>query len=402
MNLERQPYPEFAFVYAAPLESSMLKSLLLFFDGIAIVAAEQRIAHAIQHEPWFFLPLLQSELSKFWTPAEFFDTEYRKLHEAELRQFLATDVYQDRQPSLEVGNYLFASQLPFPLADTDNLAAQDDANRVTDDLLGLKRILGGAVEPGGLLEELQQRGLVEIRQSGAFMNASPLALGGQLNPIPGVTPGPAGIPMPSGPSVGEAPTVLAIDRVLRQVNDALVSQFARVQGGRRFGVVLQPMNANEDSLTRLIDFWRGSRREMMVGEVVLRDLDVVGPALDLVSIDDLLHFREQHGAEHREYMRELQRYVLDISRLTPEELENELHWRRQELSDRASALAGVGRAKWKSAARFLLGITGAALTLSTGNVPGATVSGGQALLGLGGTRESAGALTYLCHIAKLY
>jgi hypothetical protein len=135
--------------------------------------------------------------------------------------------------------------------------------------------------------------------------------------------------------------------------------------------------------------------------MVLQDLQVVGPGLDDVSIDDLLRFRERYGAEHRAYMRELRRFVADASQLTREEEENALYDRRRELEARVRDLRHISAATWKSAARFLLGITGAGLTLAAGNVPGAAVSATAALLGLGGAKETGHAFTYLCHLAQL-
>jgi hypothetical protein len=112
-----KPYREFAFLYAAPLESNVLKSLLLFFDGIAIVASEQRIAQALQAEPWFFLPILQSELSRFWTPEDFFDDQYRRMHEAEIRNFLGSGLFDSHQSDLTMDNYMFPGQFPFSTAE---------------------------------------------------------------------------------------------------------------------------------------------------------------------------------------------------------------------------------------------------------------------------------------------
>jgi hypothetical protein len=100
-------------------------------------------------------------------------------------------------------------------------------------------------------------------------------------------------------------------------------------------------------------------------------------------------------------MRELRRFVTDISQLTDEEQENEVYYRRDELTKRARSLSQISRSAWKSGARFLLGITGASLTMAAGNVPGAAVSTASAFLGLGGGQEKGDAFTYLCHVAKL-
>jgi hypothetical protein len=70
------------------------------------------------------------------------------------------------------------------------------------------------------------------------------------------------------------------------------------------------------------------------------------------------------------------------------------------LSERARELSRISKSTWKSGARFLLGITGAAISGASHNVPGAVVSGLNAFLGLGGSKKG-DALTYLCHIAEL-
>jgi hypothetical protein len=155
------------------------------------------------------------------------------------------------------------------------------------------------------------------------------------------------------------------------------------------------------SLTQLLEAWRDTERQVTVGGVILQDLEVVGHAIENVPFDDIMRFRENYGEAHREYMRELRAFVRDMSQLSPEARENELFDRHQKLSERARELSRISRSTWKSGARFLLGITGAAISFAAGNVIGGAVSGASTLLGLGGSKDKGDAITYLCHIARL-
>src|SRR4026209_1865842 len=164
MKQTARPFPEFAFLYAVPLDSNLIKSLLLFFDGVAIVASQHRIAQALQVEPWFFLPFLQSGLSKVGLPGGFFGSGFRESYQAEIRALLSSGQFDDRPISLEMDRYFFPNQMGFVPPDS-NALAQDESARTRDRLIGPGSNQADAdTASENLLDELKRRGLLEVRQ----------------------------------------------------------------------------------------------------------------------------------------------------------------------------------------------------------------------------------------------
>jgi hypothetical protein len=188
-----------------------------------------------------------------------------------------------------------------------------------------------------------QRGLVEVRQNismNRFEPGDPSRVGmpsavpiaeQRSDSVPGMPISPWAYPLPGmvGSNFGNSP-VLALDTTFHQVNDALVSQFARFRAGQRFGLALSPVNANETSLDELLDAWRGTQQQINVGRVISQDLEVVGPGMENVSLEDIVRFREKYGEAHRDYMRELRSFVRDLSQESAEAAENELFERRRD------------------------------------------------------------------------
>jgi hypothetical protein len=389
---------DFAFLYAVPLDSRLIRSLLLFFDGVAIVASPQRIAQALAAEPWFFLPFLQSDLSKVWTPDDFFDTNFRESYHAQVRALLLSGQFDNRPITLEMDRYLFPAQLPFVPQDWNVRSVHDESARVRDRLIGPgSGQTDAGTASGNLLDELKERGLLEVRQHvpmSGFHSGDPTRVGTALHAVTigeDPTMDMLGSTGTTGPNVDNS-HVLALDTTFSQVNDALVSQFARSRAAHRFGLALAPVNSSESSLSELLETWRISQKQVTVGRVVQQDLEVVGTGLEDVSLEELLQFREKHGQAHREYMRALRAFVRDMSQVSIEAQENELYDRRQELTERARGLSRLSRSTLKSGARFLMGITGAAISAAPGNVAGGIVSGAGALLGLGGNGDKGDAL----------
>lgn len=135
------------------------------------------------------------------------------------------------------------------------------------------------------------------------------------------------------------------------------------------------------------------------GHVVTQDLEVVTYDLSSVPLDEVLDFREAHGAEYRAYARDLRRFVRDLSPLSSEARQEALADRQEELADTAHALRQQSRRAWRRPlASFGLGIGGSAVTLASGNVPGAAIGGASALLGLKRQADPASAYAYLFRI----
>jgi hypothetical protein len=83
------------------------------------------------------------------------------------------------------------------------------------------------------------------------------------------------------------------------------------------------------------------------GQIVTLDLETVAVDLASAPLDEVLSFREAHGAEYRAYARDLRGMIAELSPLEPEERERRLLDRRDELADRAHDLRRTSMRAWR-------------------------------------------------------
>jgi hypothetical protein len=125
----------------------------------------------------------------------------------------------------------------------------------------------------------------------------------------------------------------------------LLSQLAR-DAGRRAGMTLHPATANPDAIEDFIGVL-SLPASPSAGHLVTLDLETVGLNLASVPLDDILEFREQHGAAYRAYARDVRRYVAELGLLAPEERRALLLDRQEELADLANDLRRTARRQWR-------------------------------------------------------
>ncbi len=110
----------------------------------------------------------------------------------------------------------------------------------------------------------------------------------------------------------------------------------------------------------------------------------------------MLDYRDQHGAQHRAYTRDLRQFVRDLAVLPADAQEAAYTDRREAVADAADELRRLGRKAWRRPlATFGLGIAGSAVALRTGNPLGAGLTAAGALLGLRRQADPGSAYTYL-------
>jgi hypothetical protein len=180
----------------------------------------------------------------------------------------------------------------------------------------------------------------------------------------------------------------------------LLSQLLR-PAGRRAGLDLCPatdMPSIHSSLTELL------RLPTMptAAHVVDLDLQVVGVDLASVPFDELLAFRAEHADAYRAYARDVRRFMRELAVLPEEERTGALDDRTAEITAQALQLQRASRGWWKQPAGVLLGLTGAAWTVGTGDIVGGLLAIGAgaaaALPDAGGDTE---AFSYLFQSTRL-
>lgn len=161
------------------------------------------------------------------------------------------------------------------------------------------------------------------------------------------------------------------------------------------GYALQPVSTRPDVLRTLLDALNLPPLPT-AGHVVALDLEQVTLDLAPVSLDEVLDFRRQHGAEHRAYARDLRRFVRELAGLDQGARDQAFSDRREALADTADQLRRLARTSWqRPLATFGLGIAGSAVTLVHGNPVGAGLTTAGALLGLRRQADPASAYSYL-------
>jgi hypothetical protein len=146
--------------------------------------------------------------------------------------------------------------------------------------------------------------------------------------------------------------------VVRMTFLVLLSQLAR-DAGRRAGLSLHPATTRSDAIEDLIQVL-SLPASHSAGHVVTLDLETVGVNLATVPLDEVLGFREQHGASYKAYARNVRHLIAELGLLAPDEREALLADRREELEDLASDLRKTARRQWRSLAALSIGAAGAA------------------------------------------
>jgi len=119
-----------------------------------------------------------------------------------------------------------------------------------------------------------------------------------------------------------------------------------------------------------------------VGQIVNLDLEVIGPDLSAVPLNEVLDFRSAHGGEFRAYARRLREIVRELSRLPHDEHARVLEDRREEIREAGDALRRGPLNTLGSVAAVGLGIAGGVVSAAAGAPLGGILSAAAAGAGL--------------------
>ena len=165
--------------------------------------------------------------------------------------------------------------------------------------------------------------------------------------------------------------------------------------GERLGYSLQPITSRADIVDSMTSMLR-MQAVHTAGDVLSLDLQEVSFNLSRVPLEDVLQFRQEHGPEHRDYMRSLRRSVSALEGLEGNARRRALEDRQEELRDAADRLKRTTRQHLiKKAPSFALSLVGSIGHAVSGNLPGAASSGGGALGQIIPPASTAGAYSYL-------
>jgi len=169
--------------------------------------------------------------------------------------------------------------------------------------------------------------------------------------------------------------------VARSLVLVLLSQILR-SAGPRLGLDLSPITDRADVHAALSQLLNLPKTAPGLGRVVSFDLEIVGPNLDPVALDEVLAFRAEHGREFRAYARGLRRTVRELAAVPTEEQQTLLDDRREEIREQAEALRRGPLRALGAVGVVALGLAGGTASAVAGDTVGGLLSAAAAASGV--------------------
>jgi hypothetical protein len=350
MSLESDRAKDFIYYYADWIwpskASDWMKTLLLFFDGVALALPSDIATRVVEEDPVLAQPLMDRGLLINLAPESYLD-----------------------QPSAELLVHTLLE-----LLDYGDFDYARDFERLT------AFHWGGAVAPqaaDAFTAELLRRGLIEVSTATHLVS---IHSGVKL------------LVLTVFAKALEASIQKSTRITLQPVTDdplyavALLSALSRYPPGqdrRKYhvgGTVWWPTNRYRSTVVDL-------------------DLRTVGVDLSLVPLDDVLAFREEHGQDYRAYARSLRQFLLDLLDMSPSDYQTALREREEQIADEAADLDRRSRQAFgRKATATVLSLAGAAWTAIHGDPIGALLAAATAAAGLHGNEPAVTAYSYLFRI----
>jgi hypothetical protein len=181
----------------------------------------------------------------------------------------------------------------------------------------------------------------------------------------------------------------------------LLAQLLRPKG-KEIGLDLSPATDSPQIVAALADLL--SQPQMpSTGQVVTFDFAAVGVDAASIPIDEILGFRKDNLAMHRDYVRNVRLFTHELS-VADADVREELFDRRQsELDDLSASIRKVSRKAWKKPATFLLSAAGAFWKFASGDPITGSIGAAAALLSLGSPESvDPGAYSFLFQAKARY
>ena len=181
----------------------------------------------------------------------------------------------------------------------------------------------------------------------------------------------------------------------------ILGQLSRAIGPER-GLNIHPATREREAIRDLISLLSMEKMPSR-DHVIAFDLQTVSFDLDLIPLDEVIQFRQEHHTSYRAYMRNLRGFIDELSEVDAGAREILLLERQQELEDAAHDIRRATRQAFrKNLPPMLLGIAGSAWALAAGDPVGLLLSGLGTAWGLagGGQQEKVTAYSYLFSVQR--
>ena len=340
-----------------------MKSLLLFFDGIAMTLPEQHFQSAVDREPILAQPLLERGLLHNLKPEKWLTKDV-----AVGLRGLVGRLLSDR--SLAMGRYDMDSRLTLTFGHF--ISSAEDSSRILDELRAQGVIAGYGADDIVTLPAYNRA---------AILTALAVALQASISDF-SIQP----VIRSSYPEDRSSP-VAAFWGAITEA------------GMPPAAAAVTPQSGWEDWNWQF-DPYQAARRYLDANVFEL-DFQSVGVNLSGVPLDEVLDFRRMHGASYRAYAQELRGFVADLNIANTVERERMLRLRAESLNDRAAELRSAGRSFVRPVGAAALSIAGAAWTLRQGDPMGAVLAIGAAIAGFSSPNRSISPYTYVFETRQL-
>jgi hypothetical protein len=337
------PPRELAYYYPEPYwlaqEGSWIKSLLLFFDGIAILLPNYMHGQELVADPSLAEPLTDQGLLTVLEPEWFVDEQLSTRLAEGMVELITGGAFDTPGGQSQPFAELSMSRMGFAALSSSRMGSRDR----------------GVFEM--IHDELMSRGLARTSEDGVS---------------------------------------IPLRRDVRVVYLLLLAQQAR-EAGRRHGLDLHPTTNGrnmQETVRAFLELTPMPARQ----DVITFDLATASVDLEAIPLDEVLDFREHHAAEHRRYMLDLRTFVAEVSTAEAPDRARLLERRQADLAEQARSLRSLTLAAFKrpiDAAGFALGLTGTAWSLAAGSPVPAGLAGLGAALKLLPTRDTGSAYSYI-------
>jgi hypothetical protein len=287
--------PEVAYYYPAPFwssaEGSWVKSLLLFFDQVAILLPKYMHGRHTAADPTLAEPLEDRGLLRVLEPNDWIDQSMAEKLATTVVELLATGAFDDLEETAyfaELSHSRIGYGVDVPLA-------------------------------SWLVDELKGQGLARPSEDGVSVPLHP---------------------------------------VVRTTILVILAQLARLRGVES-GFLINPTTSRTEIVRDLLHLLARAQFPS-AGHIVAFDLEPVTLDLEIVPLDEVLAYRQDHLDAHQTYIRDVRRFATDLAGVPDmDEREALLLERREELSNAGRELHSSARKAFgKNLAAWSLGLGG--------------------------------------------
>ena len=189
---------------------------------------------------------------------------------------------------------------------------------------------------------------------------------------------------------------IPIHRTVRALILVLLAQILRSKG-EGMGLVLSPATDQSRLVEALHEIIaKPDYATPSTGDVISFDMAMVGVDLSSVPMDEVLDFRRQNYARHRDYRLSVRQFARELSFIPTEERQLVFEQRQEEINDAARTIRNENIKAWRRPIAFGIGFAGAAWTGFSADPIGAAIAGAGAMFGsLPSQSDEVGVYSYL-------